>query len=85
MNKQQIKELALANGFKLKGQPDGTFDLNPYVYEFASALALAAEAEAGRAGFVAGAIAFSKAFKVPKAVDACADQYADSIRKGGTK
>jgi len=38
MNKQQIKELALAKGFKLKEQPDGTIDLNPYVYEFAAAL-----------------------------------------------
>lgn len=39
MNKQKIKELALANGFKLKQQPDGVEDLNPYVYEFATALA----------------------------------------------
>lgn len=38
MNKQQVKELALANGFKLKRQPDGTEDLNPYVYEFACKL-----------------------------------------------
>lgn len=38
MNKQQIKELALANGFKLKEQPDGSMDLNPYVYDFAAAL-----------------------------------------------
>jgi len=38
MNKQQIKELALENGFKLKEQPDGSMDLNPYVYEFAAAL-----------------------------------------------
>ena len=34
MNKQQIKELALENGFNLKEQPDGTLDLNPYVYDF---------------------------------------------------
>jgi hypothetical protein len=39
MHREQIKELALANGFKLKTQPDGTEDLNPYVYEFAKALA----------------------------------------------
>ena len=38
MNKQQVKELALANGFKLKRQPDLEMDLNPYVYEFADAL-----------------------------------------------
>lgn len=35
MTNDQIKELALANGFKLKEQPDGSMDLNPYVYEFA--------------------------------------------------
>lgn len=39
MEKQKIKELALANGFKLKQQPNGTEDLNPYVYEFSVALA----------------------------------------------
>ena len=38
MNKKQIKDLALSNGFKLKEQPSGEMDLNPYVYEFASAL-----------------------------------------------
>ncbi len=37
MNKQQVKELALANGFKLKQQPSGEMDLNPYVYEFVDA------------------------------------------------
>ena len=38
MDKEQIKALALANGFKLKEQPDGNMDLNPYVYDFAKAL-----------------------------------------------
>jgi hypothetical protein len=38
MNREQIKAMALASGFKLKPQPDGTEDLNPYVYEFAAAL-----------------------------------------------
>lgn len=38
MNKQQIRQLALANGFKLKLQTDGTMDLNTYVYDFADAL-----------------------------------------------
>lgn len=33
-----IRELALQKGFKLKPQPDGTMDLNPYVYDFAQAL-----------------------------------------------
>ena len=38
MTKSQIREIALANGFKLKKQPDGSEDLNPYVYEFADKL-----------------------------------------------
>ena len=38
MTNDQIKEIALANGFKLKEQPNGEMDLNPYVYEFARAL-----------------------------------------------
>lgn len=36
--KEQIKELALRTGFKIKKQPDGTMDLNPCVYEFAEKL-----------------------------------------------
>ncbi|MGP4715325.1 hypothetical protein ACTXGL_01620 [Psychrobacter sp. T6-6] len=32
MTNGQIKEIALANGFKLKEQPSGEMDLNPYVY-----------------------------------------------------
>ena len=38
MNDQYIKELSMEHGFKLKEQPDGTMDLNPYVYSFARAL-----------------------------------------------
>lgn len=38
MKKEDIKLLALKHGFKLKKQPDGSWDLNPYVYEFAMAL-----------------------------------------------
>lgn len=38
MTNEQIKELALANGFKLKEQPNGDKDLSPYVYDFARAL-----------------------------------------------
>lgn len=38
MINDRVKELALANGFKLKQQPDGSEDLNPYVYDFARAL-----------------------------------------------
>jgi hypothetical protein len=38
MKKDRITELALANGFKLKAQPDGTEALNPYVFDFARAI-----------------------------------------------
>ena len=37
-NKQYIKEVALECGFKLKEQPNGSMDLNPYVYTFADKL-----------------------------------------------
>lgn len=42
MNDEQILEFALANGFKLKPQPDGGMSLNPYVFDFARALLAAA-------------------------------------------
>ena len=38
MYKQYIKQVALECGFKLKEQPDGSMDLNPYVYTFADKL-----------------------------------------------
>lgn len=38
MNKQTVKDLALKNGFKLKEQPSGELELNPYVYDFADEL-----------------------------------------------
>ncbi|QFP93532.1 hypothetical protein [Edwardsiella phage vB_EtaM_ET-ABTNL-9] len=34
MDKERIKKMALGSGFKLKEQPNGEMDLNPYVYEF---------------------------------------------------
>ena len=46
MNIEKIKELALANGFKLKEQADGSMDLNAYVYDFANSIELAAKAQA---------------------------------------
>lgn len=46
MNEQQIRELALANGFKLKTQSDSDLDLNPYVYDFARALMQTAQLQA---------------------------------------
>ena len=41
IEKSRIKAIALNSGFKLKEQPDGNMDLNPYVYEFAKLLELA--------------------------------------------
>ena len=38
MSKKAVKKLALECGFKLKEQPDGSMDLNTYVYEFADKL-----------------------------------------------
>lgn len=35
MHKDRIKKMALGSGFKLKEQPNGEMDLNPYVYRFA--------------------------------------------------
>lgn len=46
MDIQKIKELALANGFKLKEQASGNMDLNAYVYDFANAIEQAAKAKA---------------------------------------
>ena len=79
MNKAKIRELALANGFKLKEQPDGTMELNPYVYEFASALM----ADAGREGFVHGAYACASSNLLTFSVAREANQYAEKIRQGG--
>ncbi len=36
--KEQIRELALRCGFKVREQPNGEMDLNPYVYRFAQNL-----------------------------------------------
>ena len=52
MDIQKIKELALANGFKLKEQASGNMDLNAYVYDFANAIEQAAQAQAVPEGFV---------------------------------
>lgn len=52
MEIQKIKELALANGFKLKEQASGNMDLNAYVYDFANAIEQAAKAQAVPEGFV---------------------------------
>lgn len=46
MDIEKIKELALANGFKLKEQASGNMDLNAYVYDFANAIEQAVKAQA---------------------------------------
>jgi len=45
MTPERITQLALANGFKLKEQPDGSQALNPYVFDLARALLAAQQAE----------------------------------------
>ena len=52
MDVQEIKELALANGFSLKEQASGNMDLHSYVYEFANAIEQASTAQAVPEGFV---------------------------------
>ena len=52
MDIQKIKELALANGFKLKEQADGSMDLNAYVYDFANSIEQAAKAQAVPEGLI---------------------------------
>ena len=42
LSKDEIKNIALAKGFKLKKQNDGEMDLNEYVYLFADAIYLQA-------------------------------------------
>ena len=49
MEKSRIKAIALSGGFKLKEQPNGEMDLNPYVYEFAKLLELAVLYDRNRA------------------------------------
>ena len=56
MNIEKVKELALANGFKLKEQASGDMDLNAYVYDFANAIEQAAKANAIPDGFVLDSI-----------------------------
>ena len=52
MDIQEIKEIALANGFSLKEQASGNMDLHSYVYEFANAIEQAAKAQTVPEGFV---------------------------------
>ena len=52
MDIEKIKELALANGFKLKEQASGNLDLNAYVYDFANAVEQEAKAQADAPGHI---------------------------------
>jgi hypothetical protein len=52
MDIQRIKELALANGFKLKEQASGNLDLNAYIYDFANAIEREVKAQAVSEGYV---------------------------------
>ena len=42
---EEIRETALANGFKLKIQKGGELDLKPYVYQFVRAIIIKARAK----------------------------------------
>ena len=46
LSNEEIREVALANGFKLKVQKGGGMDLNPYVYTFVRAIIIKARAKA---------------------------------------
>ena len=74
MDIQKIKELALANGFKLKEQASGNMDLNAYVYDFANAIEQAAKAQAVPEGF-----AVVPKEPTPKMIDATWN-YDDAIQ-----
>lgn len=45
MNNEEIRKIALAHGFNERMQPDGTTDLNAYVYAFARAMLEAGRSE----------------------------------------
>ena len=73
MDIQKIKELALANGFKLKEQASGNMDLNAYVYDFANAIEWEAKAQAVPKGFVL------VSREMPKSFDEGLYVYSNSI------
>ena len=76
MDIQKIKELALANGFKLKEQASGNMDLNAYVYDFANAIEWEAKAQAVPEGFVV------VPKEIPKSFDEGLYFYSNSISVG---
>ena len=73
MDLEKIKELALANGFKLKEQASGNMDLNSYVYDFANAIEQAAKAQTVLEGFVL------VSREMPKSFDEGLYVYSNSI------
>jgi hypothetical protein len=72
MDIQRIKELALANGFKLKEQASGNLDLNAYVYDFANAIEREVKAQAVSEGFV-----LVPKEPTPKMIDSTWDYFED--------
>lgn len=50
LTKEEIRDTALANGFRLKQQPSGEMDLNPYVYKFVRAILIKAKYKGGQTG-----------------------------------
>jgi hypothetical protein len=45
IERSDIRKFAIEAGFSLKEQPDGSMDLNPYVYEFARRIESEAQGE----------------------------------------
>lgn len=79
MDIQKIKELALANGFKLKEQADGSMDLNAYVYDFANAIEQAAKAQANKQfeNFIDQAIEDSACIDERRSLQYLLDEFRD--------
>ena len=78
MNREQVKHLALACGFKLKPQQDGTQDLNEYVYIFAERL-LAAGAKTVQVGIPAAMCSLSDAIHLASLDVPCPDDIARAV------
>ena len=81
MDIQRIKELALANGFKLKEQVSGNMDLNAYVYDFANAIEREVKAHTVLEGFVVVPKEPTKKMRVEGAVAWCRNEGVHDIYK----
>lgn len=84
MDIQKIKELALANGFKLKEQADGSMDLNAYVYDFANSIEQAAKVESHKqaALYQFEINHFAKAQAVPEVLKKFCNEHKDPAWRG---